>query len=44
MTVKVVASPTTWAFVTMWPFESKTIPEPRPSEVSIWTTDGATLR
>ena len=29
--MKVVASPTTWAFVTMLPFVSKTIPEPSPS-------------
>ena len=31
VTVKLFAVPTTWAFVTMWPFASKTIPEPRPS-------------
>jgi hypothetical protein len=26
----------------MLPFVSKTIPEPRPSDVSIWTTEGDT--
>jgi hypothetical protein len=43
VTVKVFAVPTTCAFVTMFPAESKTTPEPRPSLVSIWTTDGETF-
>ena len=41
-TVKLVAEPTTWALVTMSPLLSITIPEPRPSAVSISTTDGMT--
>src|SRR5262249_45303527 len=44
VTVKLLEVPTTWALVTMWPVLSRTMPEPRPSDVSIWTTDGATLR
>src|ERR671931_469423 len=34
---------TTWALVTMSPWSSKTTPEPRPSGVLIWTTEGSTL-
>ena len=40
--MKVFAVPTTWLFVTMSPLESKTMPEPSPSEVWIWTTEGST--
>ena len=40
VTWKVVAEPTTCAFVTMWPCSSSTMPEPRPSLVVICTTDG----
>ena len=43
VTVNFDEVPTTCAFVTMWPFLSKTTPEPRPLGVSIWTTDGATF-
>ena len=41
--MKVFELPTTWSFVTMSPFESKTMPEPSPSLVWIWTTEGETL-
>ena len=42
VTSKVLAVPTTWALVTMCPWSSKTMPEPRPWSVSIWTTFGET--
>src|ERR1700733_3916565 len=37
-----VADPTTCAFVTMSPVESKTTPDPSPELVRISTTDGST--
>ena len=42
VTLKVFEVPTTWLFVTMSPLASKTMPEPSPSEVWIWTTEGST--
>ena len=42
MTCILVACPTTWAFVTMSPLESKTTPDPSPELVRISTTDGST--
>ncbi len=44
VTVKLVKPLTTWLLVTTWPFESKTMPEPSPAGVRIWTTDGDTCR
>ena len=43
MTVNGPLAPTTWLFVTMSPFESKTTPEPSPCGLWIWTTDGDSL-
>src|SRR5215470_16109136 len=42
VTWKVVAEPTTWAFVTMLPLLSNTTPEPRSTLVRMRTTDGST--
>jgi len=42
VTSKVVASPTTWALVTILPALSSTTPEPSPVVVEIWTTEGRT--
>jgi hypothetical protein len=42
MTCMLDACPTTWAFVTMSPLESKTTPDPSPELVRISTTDGRT--
>ena len=43
VTVNGPLAPTTWLFVTMSPFESKTTPEPSPCGLWIWTTDGDSL-